>query len=228
MLGTGGCGDTLRAMIPEDDQPTVARGPSDDVTADLMPETAATTRLLASAAAGDRESAERLLPLVYEQLRRAAQKQLLSEQSGATLNATALVHEAYIRLAGPRELPWQNRAHFYAAAAEAMRRILIDRARTRQAAVRARRRWHEARDLADMASSVESEEVLAFNAAMDRLEEQDAEAAQVVRLRFFAGLSVEETAQALGRSPRTVDREWAFARAWLLDHLRASDGPLQG
>lgn len=195
------------------------------MTADLRPEAIATTRLLEAAAAGDRESADRLLPLVYEQLRRAAQKQLSGEQAGSTLNATALVHEAYMRLAGPRDLPWQNRAHFYAAAAEAMRRILIDRARSRQAAGRARRRWHEARDLADMAESVESDEVLAFNAAMDRLEEQDAEAAQVVRLRFFAGLSVEETAQALGRSARTIDREWAFARAWLLDHLRASDGP---
>lgn len=182
------------------------------------------TLLLQSAAAGDRQSADRLLPLVYEQLRRSAEKQLSTEQPGATLSATALVHEAYLRLAGPREIPWQNRAHFYAAAAEAMRRILIDRARSRQAAGRARRRWYEARDLADMASDVQSEEVLAFNAALDRLAEEDPGAAQVVRLRFFAGLSVDETASALGISARTVDREWAFARAWLLDHMRAVSG----
>lgn len=225
--GILGCAGGYTAAMGTNDQPTGAdpvrsvlsgsEGPTLDSTG--------ATQLLAAAAAGDRSSADRLLPMVYEQLRQSAQRYLSGEQAGGTLNATALVHEAYVRLAGPRELPWQNRAHFYAAAAEAMRRILIDRARSRQAAGRARRHWHEARDLADMASSVDSDEVLAFSAALDRLEESDADAAQVVRLRFFAGLSVDQTAQTLGISPRSVDREWAFARAWLLDQLREAGEP---
>lgn len=181
------------------------------------------TVLMASAAAGDRDGADRLLPLVYDQLRRAAQRQLDGEHAGATLSATGLVHEAYLRLAGPREVPWKNRAHFYVAAAEAMRRILIDRARARQASGRSRRRWQEARDLADMASAVDSDEIVAFDAALKRLESVDAGAARVIHLRFFAGLSVDETAKALDVSPRTVDREWAFARAWLMDAMRSGE-----
>lgn len=179
--------------------------------------------LMASAAAGNQDGADRLLPLVYEQLRRAAQQQLGSENAGATLSATGLVHEAYMRLAGPRDVPWKNRAHFYAAAAEAMRRILIDRARARKAAGTSRRRWAEARDLADMANSVDSDEIVAFDSALKRLESVDASAAQVVRLRFFAGLSVDETAQAMNVSPRSVDREWSFARAWLVDAMRSAE-----
>lgn len=178
------------------------------------------TVMMESAANGDRAAADRLLPLVYEQLRRAAQRQLSTENTGSTLSATGLVHEAYVRLAGPREVPWRNRAHFYAAAAEAMRRILIDRARARQAAGRAKRRWQEARDLNDMATTVDSDEILAFDAALTRLESADPRAAQIVRLRFFAGLSVDDAAHVLGVSPRTVDREWSFARAWLMQAMQ--------
>lgn len=180
--------------------------------------------LMHAAAAGDRSAADRLLPVVYEQLRKAAQLQLSSENSGQTLSATALVHEAYLRLAGPREVPWAGRAHFYAAAAEAMRRILIDRARSRGSRERAKRHWQDARDLADLVTSVESDEILAFDEALTRLEGVDASAAQVVRLRFFAGLSVDQTAAALSISPRTVDREWAFARAWLYDAIASATG----
>ncbi len=178
--------------------------------------------LMHAAAAGDRSAADRLLPLVYEQLRKVAQLHMASERPGQTLSATALVHEAYLRLAGPREVPWAGRAHFYAAAAESMRRILIDRARSRTARDRTHRRWHDARDLADFATSVDPDQVLAFDDALTRLESVDASSAQVVRLRFFAGLSIDQTAAALGLSPRTVDREWAFARAWLHDALRAA------
>lgn len=182
------------------------------------------TMLMHAAAGGDQSAADRLLPVVYEQLRKAAQLQLSSENPGQTLSATALVHEAYLRLAGPREVPWAGRAHFYAAAAESMRRILIDRARSRGSRERAKRHWHDARDLADLATSVESDEILAFDDALTRLEGVDASAAQVVRLRFFAGLSVDQTAAALGISPRTVDREWAFARAWLYDAIASATG----
>jgi RNA polymerase sigma factor (TIGR02999 family) len=181
------------------------------------------TMLMASAAAGSKDGAERLLPLIYEQLRRAAQQQLARENAGVTLSATGLVHEAYLRLAGPREVPWKNRAHFYSAAAEAMRRILVDRARARKAAGTSRRRWVEARDLADMANSVDSDEIVAFDDALKRLESVDPGTAEIVRLRFFAGLSVDETAQALSVSPRTVDRDWAFARAWLVDAMRSAE-----
>lgn len=180
--------------------------------------------LMLAAAAGDRSAADRLLPVVYDQLRKAAQLQLSSEKSEQTLSATALVHEAYLRLAGPREVPWAGRAHFYAAAAESMRRILIDRARSRGSLERARRHWRDIRDLGDLATSVDSDEILAFDDALVRLEGVDASAAQVVRLRFFAGLSVDQTAAALNVSPRTVDREWAFARAWLYDAISSVSG----
>ncbi|MBY0312639.1 MAG: sigma-70 family RNA polymerase sigma factor [Phycisphaerales bacterium] len=201
---------------PQPDTPT-SHFPSDNAAGQA-------TMLMHAAAAGDRSAADRLLPVVYEQLRKAAQLQLSSENSGQTLSATALVHEAYLRLAGPREVPWAGRAHFYAAAAEAMRRILIDRARSRGSRERAKRHWQDARDLADLVTSVESDEILAFDEALTRLEGVDASAAQVVRLRFFAGLSVDQTAAALSISPRTVDREWAFARAWLYDAIASATG----
>lgn len=177
-----------------------------------------------SAAAGDAQASQRLLPLVYDQLRKAAQRHISAEQPGLTLSATALVHEAYLKLAGPRKVAWQNKAHFYAAAAESMRRILIDHARSRRAARGAERAhggWKAARDLADLSSLENPDEILAFDSVLGRLESADRSAAQVVRLRFFAGLSVDETALALGVSARTVDREWAFARAWLVDALRS-------
>lgn len=176
------------------------------------------TLLMQAAGGGDRAATDRLLEVVYQQLRQSAEKLMRGEPGGATLSATGLVHEAYLKLAGPREVPWANRAHFYAAAGEAMRRIIIDRARSRGAAARARKRWAEARDLAEL-DEADSEDVLAFDQALVRLEAEDAQAAQVVRLRFFAGLSIDATADALGVSARTVDREWRFARAWLTDAM---------
>ena len=178
-----------------------------------------------AAAAGDRAAGDRLLPLVYEQLRSAAQKQLASERAGHTLSATAMVHEAYLRLAGPRDVPWAGRGHFYAAAAEAMRRILVDHARARAAQSRggpeARRAAVGLESLPDLSSEAESSGFLILHDAITRLEGVDQEAASVVRLRYFAGLSVEQTAAALGVSAPTVKRTWAFARGWLRESIES-------
>ncbi len=183
------------------------------------------TLLMAAAASGDRSAADRLLPLVYEQLRQAAQLGLAGERAGHTLSATALVHEAYLKLAGPREVAWANRAHFYAAAAESMRRILIDYARAkgrhkRGPAPVSLEGLSGVLSVTDLASDAHSDQIVTLDEAVRRLEAEDSEVAQVVRLRFYAGLSGEETASALGKSPATVDRDWAWARAWLFRQLR--------
>jgi len=176
---------------------------------------------------GASERVAALLPDVYADLRAAAQAALRGERADHTLNATSLVHEAYLRLVGPREIPWQNRAHFFAAAAEAMRRILIDHARAKAADRRgggsARRAAIELTQLPDPNSPEESAGFLILDEAILRLEAVDPEAAAVVRLRYFSGLSVEETALALDASTATVKRDWAFARAWLKDAIEALD-----
>ncbi|MBI5432703.1 MAG: sigma-70 family RNA polymerase sigma factor [Planctomycetes bacterium] len=171
------------------------------------------------------ERVEKLLPDVYADLRAAAQAYLRGERPGHTLDATALVHEAYMRLVGPRDLPWANRAHFFAAATQAMRRILVDHARAKVADRRgggaARRAAIELTTLPDPDSEEESAGFLVLDAALARLEAVDANAAAVVRLRYFAGLGVEDTAAALGSSPATVKRHWAFARGWLKDAIES-------
>lgn len=190
------------------------------------------TVLLNAAANGDKAAADQLLPLVYEQLRKAAQLDLANERPGLTLSATALVHEAYIKLVGPREVPWAGRVRFYSAAAEAMRRILIDHARARMAqrrggpgedhtgqAVR-RLPMAELREVADLARAADPEGIVSLDAAVSRLETEDLQAASVVRLRFYAGLSIEQTAEVLGISSATVKRDWQFARAWLFRRLQ--------
>ena len=177
------------------------------------------TRLLGEAAGGDARAADELLPLVYEQLRRLAQQRMASENPGHTLQATALVHEAYVRLVGPREVPWQSEAHFYKAASDAIRRILIDHARSKGRKKRGGSGKKMPLNVADLASAENSEQILALDDALCRLEQQDPEAASVVRLRFYAGLSVDQTAKSLDLSPRSVDRRWKFARAWLFREL---------
>lgn len=183
------------------------------------------TLLMTAAAHGDKAAADKLLPLVFEQLRRAAQQQLGGERPGHTLSATALVHEAYLKLVGPREVPWAGRGHFYAAAAEAIRRILVDHARARAAQVRggpdARRVAMNLSTLPDPASVEESSGFLILHDAISRLEVVDTDAAAVVRLRYFAGLSIEQTASALGVSAPTVKRSWAFARGWLRESIES-------
>jgi len=185
------------------------------------------TRALQDRADGRAPAGSELLPLVYDQLRRAAQAQLASERAGHTLSATALVHEAYLKLAGPREIPWTSRGHFYAAAAEAMRRILIDHARARvgrgESAQASRRRALAISGLSDFSVDGNPDGFLALDDALVRLEGVDSQAAAVVRLRFYAGLDIERTALALAVSERTVKRDWAFARGWLRDELERQD-----
>jgi len=173
------------------------------------------TRLLEEAGHDQSHAAEALLPLVYEELRKLAAHRMTGERSDHTLQATALVHEAYVRLVGDRKYPWANRAQFFAAAAEAMRRILIEHARAKKGPRRGGKLEKMPLDVIDLASTDNSEQIVALDEAISRLEKQDPDAAKVVQLRFFAGLGVEETAQTLGIAPRTVKREWAYARAFL-------------
>jgi RNA polymerase sigma factor (TIGR02999 family) len=181
------------------------------------------TTILNALDAGDSSAAAQLLPLVYEELRNLAGQQMAGERSDHTLQATGLVHEAYLRLAGNGERTWANRAHFFHAAAEAMRRILIEHARAKSGPRRGGGRRKLPLDVVDLAANDNPEQILALDEALSRLEEQDANAAEVVRLRFYAGLSVEEVAKVMDSSPRTVKREWAFARACLLRALQNSE-----
>jgi len=165
-----------------------------------------------------------LLPLVYDELRTLARHRMAHENVGHTLQATALVHEAYLRLGGD-EAQFANRAHFFHAAAEAMRRILIDHARQRGSAKRGGGARRLPTNVLDLACAPDSGEIVALDDAIGRLEKEAPQAASVVRLRFYAGLSVEETAEALNISPRTVNREWTFARAWLFRVLELDPSP---
>lgn len=180
------------------------------------------TRLLQEAAGGESAAAERLLPLIYEQLRAIANRRMSSERADHTLQATALVHEAYLRLMGNARIEWASRAHFFHAAAEAMRRILIEHARHRARLKRGGSRSRRPIERVDLAVDHDPDEILALDAAICRLEERDPRAARIVRLRFFAGLSVEETAEALDLAPRTIKRDWAAARAWLFREMQAA------
>ena len=184
------------------------------------------TRLLRDVSAGNDSAAGPLLDQVYAQLRAIAHKRMASERSGHTLQATALVHEAYLRLLGSdsdaAEPAWQDRGHFYRAAAEAMRRILVEHARRKGAEKRGGDCTRIPLDVCDLAASDNSQQILALDDAIMRLQEVEASAADIVRLRFFAGLSVEQTAHALGVSERTVKREWTYARAKLFRLLEES------
>ena len=188
------------------------------------------TRLLSAAAQGDPHAASQLLPLVYGELRQLAAQRLAQERPGQTLQATALVHEAYLRLVGKGEDgPWNGRGHFFAAAAEAMRRILVESARRKG---RQKRGGGLARVDLDAAEQVAvpevREDLLALDEALTRLAAADPQAAQLVQLRYFAGLPIPEAAKALGVSPRTADRLWAFARAWLLREVGGDEPGDQG
>lgn len=165
------------------------------------------------------DAADDLLPLIYEQLRAIAQRRMREERVGHTLQATALVHEAYVKLLGGQDVPWQSRGQFFGAAAEAMRRILIDHARKRESQKRGGGRRRTPLSVVDLAEESDPVQVLALDEALTTLESEDGRCAEVVKLRFYAGLSVEETADALGVSERTVMREWAFARARLAELL---------
>jgi RNA polymerase sigma factor (TIGR02999 family) len=178
------------------------------------------TQILSAIEQGDPQAAEQLLPLVYDELRKLAAQKLAQEKPGQTLDATALVHEAYLRLVGAdRQQQWPGRAYFFAAAAEAMRRILLNRARDKGRQKRGGgRHLVDLADL-DMAARASEDTVLAVDQALQRLEARNAPCAKLVKLRFFTGLNMEEAAAALDISVRTAHRYWVFARAWLYDAL---------
>src|SRR4051812_36753969 len=179
------------------------------------------TRILSAVEQGDPHAAEQLLPLVYEELRKLAAARLAGEQPGQTLQATALVHEAYLRLVDVEQAQHFNtRGHFFAAAAEAMRRILVDQARRRRSRKRGGELARQDLDALEVALPEVPEDLVALDEALDKLAAADRVAAEVVRLRFFAGGPLPEIAQHLGISPRTADRLWAYARAWLHQEIR--------
>ena len=179
------------------------------------------TRILSAIEQGDAGASAELLPLVYEELRRLAASRLAREAPGRTLQATALVHEAYVRLVdGDEARRWNSRGHFFAAAAEAMRRIVIDRARARRRLRRGGDERRVALDLDGLPDGAAGGDLLALDEALEHLECEDPVCAQLVKLRFFAGFGQGEAAEALGLPRRTADRHWAFARAWLYDRLR--------
>ena len=179
------------------------------------------SRLLEAAAGGDPHAANQLLPLVYDELRKLAAARMHQERPGHTLDSTALVHEAYLRLVGrgPDVPGFANRAHFFAAAAEAMRRILIESARRKRRDKRGGDRRRVDLDAVAPAADDPADDVLALDEALGQLAAEDARKADLVRLRYFAGLSLEEAAECLGVSRATASREWAYARAWLYDRL---------
>ena len=173
------------------------------------------TRILAAVEQGDAKAADELLPLVYKELRRLAAQRLSNEAPGQTLQATALVHEAYIRLVGGQDQNWDNRGHFFAAAAEAMRRILVDQARRKNRVRHGGGRQRIELDEAQLVAQGRLVDLIAVDEALDKLETRDPVDAQLVKLRYFAGLTSEEAARALGISRSTASERWAYARAWL-------------
>lgn len=186
----------------------------------------AVTQVLARLGSGDQAATNDLFPLVYEELRALAQRHLADERRGHTLSPTALVHEAYLRLIGPADAPWQNRAHFFGAAAQAIRRILTDHARSRHRQKRGGQNQPVSLPEDEtLDGGAEQVDHLALDEAITRLAALDASKARVVELRFYAGLPVESVAAVMGVSPSTVARDWAFARAWLRKELSAEARP---
>jgi RNA polymerase sigma factor (TIGR02999 family) len=181
------------------------------------------TQLLNAIEQGDPQAAAQLLPLVYDELRRLAARKLAQERPGQTLQATALVHEAYLRLVGSSpEQPWHNRGHFCAAAAEAMRRILVENARRKASLKRGGTKQRVPFDHVEAIAEESPEQLLALDEALTELEQHDAQAARLVKLRYFAGLSHQQAAEALDITRRAADRLWALARAWLRQRLSES------
>jgi RNA polymerase sigma factor (TIGR02999 family) len=179
------------------------------------------TRILSAIEQGDPIAAERLLPLVYEELRKLAHRKLSQESPGQTLEATALVHEAYLRLVDVEKAQnWNSRGHFFAAAAEAMRRILVESTRRKRRLRHGGAHRRLELDPLELVDDDFSNDLLALDEALDNLAVEEETVANVVKLRYFAGLTIHQTAEALGISVRTANRHWAYARAWLFDQLR--------
>ena len=180
------------------------------------------TQILSAIEQGDTRAADQLFPLIYDALRELAAAKLAQEAPGQTLQATALVHEAYLKLVETQAQQWNSRGHFFAAAAEAMRRILVDRARKKHRLKHGGDRVREPLDEATVMAPEVGEDLVALDVALERLAAEDAEAAELVKLRFFAGLTSAQAAEALGISPRTADRAWTYARTFLLAELKKS------
>ena len=182
------------------------------------------TRILSAIEQGDPQAAEQLLPLVYAELRRLAAQKLVSEKPGQTLQATALVHEAYLRLVdADKAQSWDSRGHFFAAAAEAMRRILVDKARKKQRLKRGNNRLRVDLNEVEIAIEGPADDIIALDEALTTLAQKHPQRAELVKLRYFAGLTIDEAAQVLGISPSTADRHWTYARAWLYRELAPED-----
>jgi RNA polymerase sigma factor (TIGR02999 family) len=183
------------------------------------------TRVLSACEKGDPKAAAELLPLVYDELRRLAATKIARELPGQTLDATALVHEAYLRLVDTETVQqWNSRGHFFAAAAEAMRRILVERARHKQSLKAGGARQRQDVDDIELSIAGPDVDLLSLNEALDNLERKDQRAAALVKLRFFAGLTIEQAAQALGISTSTAENDWAYARCWLRLEIEGAGG----
>ena len=182
------------------------------------------TRVLTAIEQGDPKAAEELLPLVYDELRKLAAHKMANEPPGHTLQPTALVHEAWLRLVASEQQSWQNRAHFFGAAAEAMRRILIGRARRKHTLRRGAGAEHVDVSELEIASPTSDDQLLALNEALDRFAAQEPQKAELVKLRYFVGLKIEEAAELLGISEATAKRWWVYARAWLFEEIRLGKG----
>ncbi len=184
------------------------------------------TRILSAIEQGDPHAAEQLLPLVYDELRQLAAQKLAHEKPGQTLQPTALVHEAYLRLVDTEKAQhWDSRGHFFAAAAEGMRRILLNRARDKKRAKRGGERRRVDLDQIEIALDTSDEQLIALDEALTQLAVEDPDAARLVNLRFFAGLTLKDAAALLGLAQRTAERQWAYARAWLYARLRQDAAP---
>ncbi len=182
------------------------------------------TRILTAIEQGDAHASDELLPLVYQELRRLAAQRMKKEKPGQTLLATALVHEAYIRLVGPESQNWYSRGHFFSAAAEAMRRILIDTARRKKSLKYGGDRQRVDLDKVDLSIDGPSDELIALDVALAKLAIEDPVKAELVKLRYFAGLTVEQAAEILKVSRATADRYWSYARAWLFAEINTDGG----
>jgi RNA polymerase sigma factor (TIGR02999 family) len=177
------------------------------------------TRLLVAWGNGDRAALDRLMPLVHTELRRLARHYISRERPGHTLQSTALVNEAYLRLVEQESMRWENRTHFFGIAAHLMRQILVDHARSRQAAKRGGGQYRLSLSRVDRSASAPDLDLLALDEALGRLEALDPQKSRIVELRYFGGLGIEETAEVIGISPATVKRDWSMARAWLRSEL---------
>lgn len=178
------------------------------------------TQVLQAIGQGDGRASEELLPLVYDELRRLAAARMAQEAAGQTLQPTALVHEAWLRLVGDGDRTWQNRAHFFGAAAEAMRRILIENARRKSRLKRGGNRQRLNIDDLELAATTPDDKVLLIDEALEKLQVEDPEKARVVVLKFFGGLTNQEVAEGMGVNERTIERHWAYAKAWLFQTIR--------